>query len=306
MCRQAWFPPDAARDVKSLVTFLLKLENSAGGDGNGAGWVDVTKPERCPRVIKGTTVSVVDAARLLIRRPAGAWGIFHTRLTSVGLKDSMGCHPHSETRNGRTVLLTHNGTWAELRSDTYAYLLKIYPNDSAALAGFIAHNGWSKVVDWANQTICAAIREEGKWTLRAWRNTLPLVLLKNGTVASENGDGEYDLKGWLKSGDHDLTKPEFHPAGTSTSYSYGSGKSVPTTVCSSRHDDDLSPYSQYDTSDEYWRRGSGWTKPGLRRTIRDAVTGKSYASMEEFVKDQQTAQDQQEDAQPESPDSVRV
>lgn len=208
MCRQAWFRPgDSARDVEKLAAFFAALEKSCGGHGNGAGYVDLRDGSYDTR--KGERVTVRECAEIVANRPASAWGIFHTRLASAGTRSDVGCHPHVyETRQPdeakrRLVVLTHNGTWRAWQGACIA-LRKQYPTDSATIAALIAQFGFGIATE-IEETVVVAIRERGRWRLRAWRDSLPLVLLANGGIASEGGEGEFEAKSALCRGPHHLT-----------------------------------------------------------------------------------------------------
>jgi predicted glutamine amidotransferase len=214
MCRQAWFPPSAARNPNALVPYLSLLEKSAGGHGNGAGWVDMETGRY--RVEKAVSMSNADAAKMIASRPRGAWGIYHTRLISAGVRDDRGCHPHvyesqqSERKARRLVVLTHNGTWNHWIGACIALATK-YPSDSATIAALIADRGWSKIAPAVDQTIIVALREQGKWRIRIWKNSYPLVLLENGGIASEGGHGEFRAARELLQGSHAAEKPRTEP-----------------------------------------------------------------------------------------------
>lgn len=209
MCRQAWFKPgESARDVGKLTAFFAALEKSCGGHGNGAGFVDMKSGAYDTE--KGEKMSVEECAKLVAERPATAWGIFHTRLASAGGRSDAGCHPHCyETQQKdksarRLVVLTHNGTWPGWHGACVALRAK-YPSDSATIAALISLFGFGKIASEVDETIIAAIREGGKWRIRAWRDLYPLVVLANGGIASEGGDGEFKATDALRRGGHSLT-----------------------------------------------------------------------------------------------------
>lgn len=215
MCRQAWFPPgNRARNYTTLLTYLKQLEHSAGGDGNGAAWVKVDDYNYLTR--RGMSYTAEEATRLIVGRPERAWGVFHARMASGGAKINAGCHPHiyrfpGEGSMDRLVLLTHNGTWGD-------GLKKVpqYPSDSAFLSALIAQRGWSRIAPKVDQTICAAVWEtkDRSWRFLAWRNSFPLVLLADGTVASEGSDddkSEFTATNSLLTGGHALDAPRVGP-----------------------------------------------------------------------------------------------
>lgn len=211
MCRQAWFPPgDSARDARALTDYFRQLEKSAGGHGNGAGWMDPTTGKY--RVEKALRMSCSEAAQMVAARPRDAWGIFHTRLASAGVRDDRGCHPHvyesqqEDRAKRRLVVLTHNGTWSQWEGACVAVGVK-YPNDSACIAALIADRGWKKIAAAIDQTIIAAIREQGAVHVRVWKNHYPLVQLADDGIASEGGTGEFKAVQGLQRGSHDAAKP---------------------------------------------------------------------------------------------------
>jgi hypothetical protein len=208
MCRQAWFKPgDSARDVKALEVYFAQLEHSCGGHGNGAGYVD--PGDGTYNTAKGMTMTVAACAKLVANRPATAWGIFHTRLASAGGKSDGGCHPHvyesmqKDKTVRRLVVLTHNGTWSGWRGANVA-MRTDYRTDSATIAALIAQFGF-RVVPEVDETIVCATREGGKWRVRAWKDSYPLVLLADGGVASEGGEGEFKATHALCRGGHALS-----------------------------------------------------------------------------------------------------
>lgn len=211
MCRQAWFPPDAARDKVPLVLYLHQLEKSNGGHGNGSGWVN---PETGAwHYEKGVLYHFGNAANYIAHRPAGSWGFFHTRIASAGIKDDEGCHPHVYEHGDKVVILTHNGTWSGWMGANIA-LGRYYPTDSAVIAALVALHGW-KVMSRIDETVCAAIiKKNGDKTqvkLKTWVDTFPLVTLKNGGVASEGGKGEFKAMKSLSPGGHSLLSPRTKP-----------------------------------------------------------------------------------------------
>lgn len=215
MCRQLWLPPgDVGRDTTDLMGFLMKLEESCGGHGNGVGWIEPATNRIM--IAKSVNMSLGLCVDALVDRPLGAWGIFHTRFVSTGQKDDKGCHPHfyehrwkiDGKKFSRRVLLTHNGTWTEWWGAVVA-LQRNFPSDSASIAALIAKHGFRPVAGQVNQTMVAAIRERrAGWKFMAYRDDLPLVVLKNKCIASEGGTGEFEAVASLKKASyHNLTKP---------------------------------------------------------------------------------------------------
>jgi hypothetical protein len=243
MCRQAWFPPSAARDGETLTKYLAKLEKSCGGHGNGVAWIEM--PDGAYDVVKGVKLTTEKAAELLTNRPLNAWGVFHTRFVSAGTRGNSGCHPHvyvSPSKHHRTVVLTHNGTWLGWSAACLALGVN-YPTDSATIAALMTMYGFGKVAAAVDETVVAAVKEEGgNWRLRAWKDTLPLQHLKNGGVASEGGDGEFDSVGMLCKGGHNLSKPRTYSYKSSPAWTYPAKSHAGCRPLS--HDIDLPVYLQ--------------------------------------------------------------
>lgn len=216
MCRQAWFPPNAARNMKTLVAYFRQLEKSCGGHGTGVGYVAPETPDLRSGIStwRGLHLDLEAAARWIVERPDDAWGIFHTRLVSAGTRGEEGCHPHyfkaRHHRDHAVCLLTHNGTWGGW--DAAQLVCKVdFPSDSAMMAWLIADRGW-RIASKLDQTIIAAFRDhdDKKWTLRAWKGSFPLVKLANGGIASEGSFGEFEATFNLMPGDHDLNAPRVY------------------------------------------------------------------------------------------------
>ena len=214
MCRQAWFPPGTATNAAAVAEFFAALEKSCGGHGNGAGYVDLADGSYDSK--KGEKLSTDECAAIVAARPATSWGVFHTRLASAGGRNDAGCHPHvyesqqKDATKRRLVFLTHNGTWMSWKTACW-FLRAKYPSDSATIAALVTMHGFTRVAPFVDETIIAAIREEGKWRIRAWRDHYPLVLLANGGIASEGGKGEFAAKAALRSGAHALTGKKAAP-----------------------------------------------------------------------------------------------
>ncbi len=216
MCRQAWFPPTAARDPKTLAAYFRRLERSCGGHGTGVGYVVPETPDLRSGLSmwRGLHIDLEAAANWVASRPASAWGIYHTRLVSAGTRGEEGCHPHyfkaRHHRDHAVCLLTHNGTWGGW--DAAQLVCKVdFPSDSAMMSWLIADRGW-QIAAKLDQTIIAAFRDhdDKKWTLRAWKGSFPLVKLANGGIASEGSFGEFEAVFNLMSGDHDLAAPRVY------------------------------------------------------------------------------------------------
>lgn len=96
MCRLLY----AKKPFKEELEYLVQLEHSMGGDGNGAAFI---KPE--PHVIKGvklTCKEIVDH-----HRKVGGPMLFHTRAASQGKVCDSLCQPF-QTKYG---FVAHNGHW---------------------------------------------------------------------------------------------------------------------------------------------------------------------------------------------------
>jgi hypothetical protein len=85
-----------------LVQFLLYLENSCGGQGNG---LALMKNGKVTWLKKGVKYSCDAIARKMLRSDFD-WAVFHTRIKSVGVVADRNCHPF---RSGKTILAM-NGT----------------------------------------------------------------------------------------------------------------------------------------------------------------------------------------------------
>lgn len=96
MCRLAYFPSRKPFWVKE---WLIQLEKSAGGNGNGV----VTGGQ----LTKGLSLCVSKAAKII--EESGQPALFHTRLVSCGPTVDDLCHPF-QTRYG---WLAHNGHWVQ-------------------------------------------------------------------------------------------------------------------------------------------------------------------------------------------------
>ncbi len=211
MCRQAWFPPKAGRDLEQLEKFLRHHEIVGGSAGCGYGIGPAGRTGEWT-VQKSLELKIADVAQAIYSRPSSYWAAFHCRRRdpgiSGGLVNSLMCHPHVAGGDGDPrVVLTHNGTWREWeRVRRERALGDDLPSDSAVLATLISKIGLRQALAEVSETILVAMQDpNAKWQVYAnvgshWG--APLVRLANGTIATGGCTGlpEYEVVTNLDSG----------------------------------------------------------------------------------------------------------
>ncbi len=215
MCRQVWFPPNAGREYVNLLKYLTHLKDLGGGHGMGVGF-GPNDAEGDWTVRRGLDLTPEGCARVLVDRPEKYWGAFHCRRASTGLTTSNNsCHPH--TAEGRAqVVLTHNGTWLGWKEAALGLGKVGLTSDSAVLAELIAAHGWFLVAANIDQTIMAAVKDEGArfWRLRAHVGHAPLLALYGGAIATSamlTGHHDYQPRAKLDKGAHLLSDVRTSP-----------------------------------------------------------------------------------------------
>lgn len=105
MCRVSLMNKEGMKKIQKdygLVEFLLYLEHSCGGHGNG---LSLMKNGKVTYLHKGVTYNCYSIAKKMLTTDFD-WAVFHTRIKSVGVVQDKNCHPF---RSGKTVLAM-NGT----------------------------------------------------------------------------------------------------------------------------------------------------------------------------------------------------
>lgn len=118
-----------------LVEWLLSLEESFGGHGNGLG---ILTDKKLVIVTKGLSLTAEDSVKLIRANDDAEWVIWHTRLSSCMTVDDKYCHPFQYGN----LTLAHNGHNAEWAKAGIPYSY----SDTQALAVAAAHEGKLRLV----------------------------------------------------------------------------------------------------------------------------------------------------------------
>jgi hypothetical protein len=100
MCRLA-FIDKRCKDVKFLTELITDLNESAGGDGIGVGWIE----NGIPTVFKGVKITPEEIASKIVSINSDYGILLHVRRASVGAITDINCHPFQH----KDELCMHNG-----------------------------------------------------------------------------------------------------------------------------------------------------------------------------------------------------
>lgn len=225
MCRLAFFPAGTKIELPTLKTFLSKLENSMGGDGNGYAAISPTGGVIINKAVKFDIDPMAEEIHGIMEN---GWHIyFHTRKTSIGSTTDNQCHPFRVKGPAWDGTLCHNGTWSD------GGILARYfgcGSDTAAFAQLIGELGLEEIEK------RGLMPKSGIWLLYGGK---PGETKKTHTVLKIAGSLEYcpkskiyasqffnDWDGWagtynVKTGVHNLENVPERATYTTTSYTNG-------------------------------------------------------------------------------------